>query len=69
MYIENVLPMTYWFSGPSVLDVFNTLLRHLRISVDNKSEDTVQRNMEKKFEEAIINTIGKIHLSTFYALT
>jgi hypothetical protein len=40
------------------LDVFNTLLRHLKISVDNKSSDGEKRNMEKKFEEAVINTIG-----------
>ena len=40
-----------------MLEVFNTLLRHLRISVDKdvggpKSAD------EKNFQEAIINTIG-----------
>ncbi|XP_060082067.1 protein EFR3 homolog B-like [Ylistrum balloti] len=46
-------------SGPSVLDVFNTLLRHLRISVDNKSQDEKSREMEKKFEEAIIIVIGE----------
>lgn len=45
-------------TGPSVLDVFNTLLRHLKTSVDNKSLEGEKRNMEKKFEEAIINTIG-----------
>lgn len=45
--------------GPSVLDVFNTLVKHLRISLDNKSADVVVRAQEKKFEEAIINTIGE----------
>lgn len=45
--------------GPSVLDVFNSLLKHLRISVDNKSSEENQRNKEKKFEEAVINTIGE----------
>ena len=43
-----------------MLEVFNTLLRHLRISVDKdvggpKSAD------EKNFQEAIINTIGMYH--------
>ncbi|KAL3869787.1 hypothetical protein ACJMK2_042424 [Sinanodonta woodiana] len=45
--------------GPSVLDVFNNLVRHLRISLDNKSTDVDKRTMEKKFEEAIISTIGE----------
>ncbi|XP_053394174.1 protein EFR3 homolog A-like [Mercenaria mercenaria] len=45
--------------GPSVLDVFNTLVRHLRISLDKKSSDEATRIQEKKFEEAIINTIGE----------
>ncbi|KAK3089343.1 hypothetical protein FSP39_002879 [Pinctada imbricata] len=56
---ESVLISAGGSIGPSVLDVFNTLLRHLRISVDSKSEDLQKRNMEKKFEEAIINTIGE----------
>jgi hypothetical protein len=42
------------FLGPSVLEVFNTLLRHLRISIDS-----IQAADEKRFQEAIINTIGK----------
>ncbi|KAJ8306182.1 hypothetical protein KUTeg_016727 [Tegillarca granosa] len=50
---------TLCFAGPSVLDVFNSLLKHLRISVDNKSSEENQRNKEKKFEEAVINTIGE----------
>ena len=53
-------PLT--LSGPSVLDVFNTLVKHLRISLDKKSEDPTIRAQEKKFEESIINTIGKIGL-------
>ncbi|XP_048761536.1 protein EFR3 homolog B-like isoform X2 [Ostrea edulis] len=56
---ESVLISAGGSIGPSVLDVFNTLLRHLKISVDNKSSDSEKRNMEKKFEEAIINTIGE----------
>ncbi|XP_052226117.1 protein EFR3 homolog B-like isoform X2 [Dreissena polymorpha] len=45
--------------GPSVLDVFNTLVKHLRISLDNKSSDETIRAQEKKFEESLINTIGQ----------
>ena len=47
------------FSGPSVLEVFNTLLRHLRVSVDYKHSDPQRMNDEKNFQEAVINTIGK----------
>ncbi|XP_077869878.1 protein EFR3 homolog B-like [Saccoglossus kowalevskii] len=57
--------------GPSVLEVFNTLLRHLRLSVDTRvSERSALKASIKKrishfdeqqqtmFEEAIINTMG-----------
>ncbi|ESO87502.1 hypothetical protein LOTGIDRAFT_166379 [Lottia gigantea] len=44
--------------GPSVLEVFNILLRHLRISVDNKSQNTELRNKEIEFEDEVINTIA-----------
>lgn len=46
-------------TGPSVLEVFNNLLRHLRISIDRKSVDLNQRNEEIKFEDVIVNTIGE----------
>ncbi|GFS23134.1 protein EFR3 homolog B [Elysia marginata] len=46
-------------TGPSVLEVFNNLLRHLRISIDRKSSDINQRNEEIKFEDVIVNTIGE----------
>ncbi|XP_055886891.1 protein EFR3 homolog B-like isoform X3 [Biomphalaria glabrata] len=46
-------------TGPSVLEVFNNLLRHLRISIDRKSSDEHQRNEEIKFEEVVVNTIGE----------
>lgn len=45
-------------SGPSVLEVFNTLLRHLRISVDTVLVEGQRANDERHFQEAIINTIG-----------
>jgi len=38
--------------GPSVLDVFNTLLRHLRLSVESAHD-------ERNFQEAIVNTVGQ----------
>ncbi|BFY99181.1 hypothetical protein BsWGS_02221 [Bradybaena similaris] len=46
-------------TGPSVLEVFNKLLRHLRISIDKKSTEENQRHEEIKFEEAVVNTIGE----------
>lgn len=46
-------------SGPSVLEVFHNLVKHLRISLDNKSSDEQQRSLEKKFEDDLVNTIGK----------
>ncbi|KAL8584635.1 hypothetical protein ACOMHN_002364 [Nucella lapillus] len=45
--------------GPSVLEVFNNLLRHLRISVDSKGGNHVQSTAEVKFQDAIVNTIGQ----------
>ena len=45
-----------------MLEVFNTLLRHLRVSVDNKHSDQERMNDEKNFQEAVINTIGKFSL-------
>ncbi|CAE1178789.1 unnamed protein product [Acanthosepion pharaonis] len=45
--------------GPSVLEVFDTLLRHLRVSVDSKYQEAEKMAMERKFQEVIINTIGE----------
>ncbi|XP_052776246.1 protein EFR3 homolog B-like isoform X2 [Mya arenaria] len=56
---ESVLIAAGASVGPSVLDVFNTLVKHLRISLDNKNQDKAIRTQEKKFEEALINTIGQ----------
>ena len=43
-------------AGPSVLEIVNSLLNHLRTSVmqSNKSE-----NEDKKYQEALINTLGE----------
>ena len=46
-----------------MLDVFNNLVKHLRISLDNKSSNESQRTLEKKFEEDLVNTIGLYLLS------
>ncbi len=54
----------FLYTGPSVLEVFNTLLRHLRVSVDNKHNDPHKMQDEKNFQEAIINTIGLWNLKT-----
>ena len=56
---ESVLIAAGGSIGPSVLDVINTLLRHLRLSIDRKVDDEAQRIKETKFEENIINTIGE----------
>ncbi|GAB1610801.1 protein EFR3 homolog B-like isoform X2 [Argonauta hians] len=45
--------------GPSVLEVFDTLLRHLRVSVDTKYVEPHKTEMERHFQEVIINTIGE----------
>ena len=41
--------------GASVLEVFNTLLHHLRLSVDARSESS---KSQEAFEQAIIKTVG-----------
>ena len=51
-------------AGPSVLDVFNTLLRHLRISVDSAPTEGPKAVDERNFQEAIVNTIG---LKNYYS--
>lgn len=61
--IVHVLSQTVLISaggsiGPSVLEVFNTLLKHLKISVDIAVSKREQANEEKQFQEAIVNTIG-----------
>lgn len=38
-----------------MLEVFNTLLRHLRLSVENAPSNG---HDERKFQEAIVNTVG-----------
>lgn len=57
-------------SGPTVLEVFNTLLRHLRLSVDyeltgsyescsNVGARIIKEHEERKLQEAVIRTIGE----------
>ncbi len=48
-----------------MLEVFNTLLRHLRVSVDNKHNDPHKMQDEKNFQEAIINTIGGFQIQLY----
>lgn len=49
--------------GPAVLEVFNTLLRHLRSSVDARFQDGKQSDSngdddEREFEESLVSTVG-----------
>ena len=50
--------------GPAVLEVFNTLLRHLRSSVDARFQSGLQNGSgvddddEREFEEALVRTVG-----------
>lgn len=50
--------------GPAVLEVFNTLLRHLRTSVDARfqsgrvSDSGDDGDHEKEFEESLVRTVG-----------
>ena len=48
-------------AGPSVLEVFNNLLRHLKISVNNKGSNALEYAAEIKFQDTIVNTIGNIN--------
>ncbi|ELT96778.1 hypothetical protein CAPTEDRAFT_225122 [Capitella teleta] len=62
--IVNVLAETVLIAaggsiGPTVLEVFNTLLRHLRLSLDSDTSDPQKKSDEKNFQEAVINTIGE----------
>ena len=49
--------------GPAVLEVFNTLLRHLRSSVDARFQTISQKDYhddddEREFEESLVSTVG-----------
>lgn len=43
------------FLGPSVLEIINSLLSHLRDSVKNEASQTE----EKEYQEALINALGE----------
>jgi len=45
-------------SGPSILDLFNSLIKHLKGSVEYKSTSDDERQANSRFQESIINTIG-----------
>lgn len=55
---ETVLISAGGSIGPSVLEVFNTLLRHLKISVEISIREKHKAREERHFQEAVINTIG-----------
>lgn len=52
------MPLLFFSTGPSVLEVFNTLLRHLKISVEISIREKHRAKEERHFQEAVINTIG-----------
>ena len=50
--------------GPSVLDVFRTLVKHLRISIEggggsSSSEQLVASQDSQRFQESITKTVGE----------
>lgn len=58
-------------TGPTVLEVFNTLLKQLRLSVDyeltgsydsfgNMGSKVIKIHEERQLQEAVIKTIGKL---------
>lgn len=62
-------------AGPTVLEVFNTLLRQLRLSVDyeltgcydgstNIGTKIIKAHEERQLQEAVIRTIGELERAT-----
>jgi len=60
----------YLFTGPTVLEVFNTLLKQLRLSVDyeltgsydsfaNMGSKVITVHEERQLQESVIKTIGR----------
>lgn len=49
-----------YFAGPSVLDVFRTLVKHLRISIQGPvgAQDEVSSDDSLKFQKSITKTVG-----------
>ena len=51
------------YTGPSVLDVFRTLVKHLRLSIQGPvgSQDEVQMSFDDsaKFQKSITKTVGE----------
>lgn len=45
--------------GPSVLDIINGLLDHLRNSINNSQANSRISEGEKRFQETVINTLGE----------
>lgn len=49
----------FCFSGPSVLEIINSLLTHLRTSVSSPSKHKRHETDEKLYQEALINALGE----------
>lgn len=62
-YKDTYLFTFYYCAGPSVLDVFRTLVKHLRISIQGPlgSQDELQVSSEdsQKFQKSITKTVGE----------
>ncbi len=46
-------------AGPSVLDIFRTLVRHLRISIETVSEGPPDLTSSLTFQQSITITVGE----------
>ena len=46
-------------AGPSVLDIFRTLVRHLRISIETVSEGPSDLTSSLTFQQSITITVGE----------
>ncbi len=46
-------------AGPSVLDIFRTLVRHLRVSIETPSEGASALTSSQTFQQSITKTVGE----------
>ena len=51
-------PSIYTHTGPSVLDIFRTLVRHLRISIESTSNESEELSDSRQFQKSITKTVG-----------
>ncbi|KIH50589.1 hypothetical protein ANCDUO_19330, partial [Ancylostoma duodenale] len=57
--LSNIVSIAGTSIGPLLLSIFNSLLKHLRTSVDfERSEKCKDSEAEKMYQEALINAMG-----------